>query len=609
MERYLPSHLQGTPIDTALSWAPIYVELAVLAFVALVLVRLAKEWLTRIFFDSGRYGIKLTRRKVRRMVARTKNARLSKHIVRVPYLVWWPLLGRLYAGAHVLVVATSGMGKSSALLMWSLVYHVMHWRRGKLIRHLSIYDPKAEFLALLIPLYNTCGWRYLVYTSLPEHPVSASLNIVQTPKMARTVAQAVWSEISRTEGHFHGKARQIFLTLARVTDYRGLWAIYEIARDPDRMKQACKQHPGLARAYLSIQENERSSILSTITGPLSLLEDPLVARMFAPDADTEQPDYASWEVPYAVHICVDWAEGESLAPLTSALQECIYQMAEEAGKRARGRRRGPGTRQYIDEATSGGIRAKKVMSWLSAGRGSRVHSLVVSQDLEQGYAVMGRNQYRSAANNAHIKMVGQTDDEETQRYASNTSGKVTVKWERERPAPSVWTGRSDRESRRIETERRNAMLPDHYAELEWGQFYIRSRTPGRSREVVQSVDIDDHKHQLIPQDRKYQGWTMHGVPEAQIRQLFQRLLDGDHEVWENEWVRLRLKELAKKKLRERETVEIVNRPQGRREDSHLPNYRPPTYEPAPAARAKTCGFCGHENPPQATECGSCRVSI
>ena len=135
-------------------------------------------------------------------------------------------------------------------------------------------------------------------------------------------------------------------------------AVYELLRDVEVLEAACQHNAGLRRAYTSIAEKERSSILSTAIGPLSLLDDPNVSRVFSPDADTEQPDYSSRETPCAAHICVDWEDGRELAPLTSALQEVIFSLAQSAGKKAAGeRRRGPGTYSYLDEATSGGLRA------------------------------------------------------------------------------------------------------------------------------------------------------------------------------------------------------------------------------------------------------------
>ena len=208
--------------------------------------------------------------------------------IRVPFLIYWPFFGKLYAGVHALICATSGLGKGAALLMWALAYHVIHWSKGIRLRHLILLDPKAELLEILHPLFNKFKWRYAVYTFLAEHPVSAAINVVATPALARTTALALYSHADGTEGHFNTKARQLFLAACEVTGYRGLWEVYALLRDAEVLEAVAKRNPGLRRAYAQIHERERSAILSTVTGPLSLLEDPLVARVFRPDEKTKQ---------------------------------------------------------------------------------------------------------------------------------------------------------------------------------------------------------------------------------------------------------------------------------------------------------------------------------
>lgn len=479
------------------------------------------------------------------MVRRT----LHRRRVRVPFLVPWPFFGRLVYGVHVLIVATTGYGKS-VLIKWALAYHLRHWSAGRHTRHLVLYDPKGEFFETFRGLYAAFGWRYYVYTMLPEHPASASINVVATPAMARVAAGAMWSEQAGVEGHFAGKARQVFLAAVDATGYRGLVAAWELLRDPERLEAACYHHAGLARAYSSIRgENERSGIMSTVARALSLLDDPDVSRVFEPDGQTEQPDFSSWQTPCSAHVCADWQTGQELAPLTSALQEVLYFLALSAGKKAAGDARGPGTYCYLDEATSGGLRARKVMSYLAAGRGDRTYTAVVAQDVPQVEGRLGRSDARSTMSNAPIKIFGQSDDPDTQEYAANMSGMTRIRWEPPRAMPGPFSGGQQPQPRRIETIRRTNMLADHFGELGWGEFFCRSRTPGRARVIVRMPDIEPHLGRLIPEHGR--GWDMHGVSNAQVVALAERLLAGDVEARTNPHVPAWLHRAVQKHARRR----------------------------------------------------------
>lgn len=465
--------------------------------------------------------------------------RMAKRI-RLPFMIYWPFFGRLYAGVHALICATSGMGKGAGLLMWALAYHAIHWSKGLRLRHLILLDPKAELLEVLHPLLNKIGWRYMTYTFLAEHPVSAAINLVATPAMARTTALALYPNAVGAEGHFNQKARQLFSAACKATGYKGLWEVYELLRDVEVLEAAARQNADLRRAYSQIQEKERSSILSTVTGPLSLLEDPLVARVFSPDEDTEQVNFASHNFPYAAIICIDFEQGEELLPLVSALADVIYSRALAAGKRAAGKKRGRGVYAYLDEATSF-LRIPRLMSLLAVGRGYRTYTAVVSQDISQLEDALGKAKARSASNNAHIKVFGQSDEEETCRYAATVSGKTRIRYEPPRPEPSMWSGRDDRAPRRIETIRRERLLDDHFQDFAWAEFFVRSRSLRRTREVVKMPDFEQYSRKLLPREPEYWGIAHFGVPEDQIEGLIGRLANGEEELWQSLWVSGELK--------------------------------------------------------------------
>ena len=86
--------------------------------------------------------------------------------------------------------------------------------------------------------------------------------------------------------------------------------------------------------------------------------------------------------------------------------------------------------------------------------------------------------------NAQIKLIGQTDDPDTQEYAQKVSGMTRIKWEPPRAMPSVLRG-GKAEPRRIESIRRPRLLADYFADMGWGTFFARSRTPLRTRETVE----------------------------------------------------------------------------------------------------------------------------
>ncbi len=550
--------------------------------------------------------------------------------IRVPFLIYWPFFGRLYAGVHALICATSGLGKGAALLMWALAYHVIHWSKGMRLRHLILLDAKAELLEVLHPLFNKYGWRYAVYTFLSEHPVSAAINVVATPALARTAALALYPHADGTEGHFNTKSRQLFLAACKVTGYRSLWEVYELLRDAEVLEAAARQNPDLRRAYAQIHERERSAILSTVTGPLSLLEDPLVGRVFRPDEGTKQVNFAGKEKPYAAIICIDVEQGGELLPLVSALVDVLYSLALNAGKRAAGKHRGRGTYAYLDEATSF-LRIPKLMSYLSVGRGYRTYTAIVSQDVSQLEDALGKPKAHSSENNAHIKVFGQSDDEETCRYASTMSGRTRINYEPPRPEPSVWSGRDDRAPRRIESIPRERLLAHHFQDFSWGEFFIRSRSLGRLREVVKMPDFERSAHKVIPRDPEYQGLSYFGVPEGQLIELMERLAAGEEELWESVWVSSRFKALVSEGIRTgeiaspaavspgQETVPLV----GWREEIEAGPRSVP--DPNPVAEdfsegeenaggdnpdgRRECPLCSAINPAGTRECRGCGVDL
>lgn len=525
---------------------PVLAGAAVLA-VVLGLVVLA---VTARFGSGGDPHRRLLKPKKVRWPARKilRNKRL-----RLPFLVYWPFFGRLVAGVHALILATSGFGKGAAVLLPALAYHVIHWCKGRALRHLIVLDPKSEILEALVRLMNRFGWRYYVYSTLAEHPVSSSLNVVSSPARARKVAGALWSSGKGAEEHWNQKARQLFLATCEYLRYSGLWDVYELLRDAERLERAAERDPGLKRAYLQVQDRERSSILSTVTGPLSLLEDPLVRRVFAPDEKTGQPSLHGRKVPCAVFVCVDFEQAEELRRLLTALLEVLYGMALTAGKptaKNTKRGRGPGVYSYLDEATSF-LRIPAIMGWLAYGRGSRTYTAVCSQDLSQVMDALGKDKAMSSANNAHIKIFGQTEDPPTMKYAAQVSGPTSVRYEPPRPAPSVWSnGQDDRAPRRVETLRRRLVQEDELLDFSWGEFFVRSL--GR-REVVLMPDREEYWKTLHKRaGAKAWAYRPRGVPKEQRVELAKRLVldPGDEALWADPWVPARVEEIARNVLTE-----------------------------------------------------------
>jgi hypothetical protein len=515
---------------------------AVVIVVVLGLVVLA---VTARFGSGGDPHRRLLKpKKVRRLASKIlRNRRL-----RLPFLVYWPFFGRLVAGVHALILATSGFGKGAAVLLPALAYHVIHWGRGRALRHLIVLDPKSEILEALVRLMNRFGWRYYVYSTLAEHPVSSALNVVSSPARARKVAGALWPSGKGAEDHWNQKARQLFLAACEYLGYSGLWAVYELLRDAEELERAAKRDTGLRRAYLQVQDRERSSILSTATGPLSLLEDPLVRRVFDPDEKTGQPDLRDRKVPCAVFVAVDFEQAEELRNLLTALLEVLYGMALTAGKptaKDTKRGRGPGVYAYLDEATSF-LRIPALMGWLAVGRGSRTYTAVCSQDLSQVMDALGRDKAMSSANNAHIKIFGQTEDPPTMKYAAQVSGPASVRYEPPRPTPSVWSnGQDDRAPRRVETLRRRLVQEDELQDFSWGEFFVRSLG---SREVVLMPDREEYWETLHKRTgAKPWSYRPRGVPKEQRVDLAKRLVadPGDEAAWTDPWTPKRVGQVAR----------------------------------------------------------------
>ncbi len=554
-------------------------------------------WVSHLGRDSD--PILLPRRRVRMPVWRI----LHEWRLRVPWMVYWPFFGRLYAGTHALILASSGGGKGVTVLLPALAHHVIHWCRGRALRHLTILDPKAELLAWLVPLLNLRGWGYYVYSMLPEHPTSSAVNVVADLAKARSASLALWPPADGTEGHFHRKTRELFLPACEYTGYAGLWQVRELTRDVEVLEAAAETHPALRRAYTQIEPKERSHVLSTLSGALSTLDDPVVRRVFAPDADTEQPDYGSRERPCASVVCMDPDQGAELAPLVEVLLATLYGRMLAAGKPAAGRKSGPGSYSYLDEAASI-LRLPKLVSWLAVGRGYRTYTAVCAQDLSQIIGKLGRPDAMSAANNARIKLFGQSEDPETMSYAEQISGKVRAPKEPDAPAAERWKN----------TVPRSRLMGEHLQDFDYGTFFARSQTVRRPREVATMPHPDGYWPTLLRRlEAKRWSYRPRGVPRSQREELLKRLVVGDPELEASEWTDPRIRRAAAKAVREgwrdKLLVSAGTAGEANAQSPPAPSEPEPTVPtfdrrsiPNLRPMQKVCTYCGHSNPATAEMC-------
>jgi type IV secretory pathway TraG/TraD family ATPase VirD4 len=171
----------------------------------------------------------------------------------------------------------------------------------------------------------------------------------------------------------------------------------------ERLREA---HTGENRKFIS-------DVISSARLPLTALNRPEVARVFAPDPDTPQPHFREKEV---VWVCIP-QNSEDIALLAGAIVHNLYNRAVASRR---------GTYFLVDEAGST-ITIENLDRYLQVGLGLGTYFFLVLQDISQLQDKIGAAKTRSILGSAGVQFWGKSQDTETARYVSDLSGRVRVR--------------------------------------------------------------------------------------------------------------------------------------------------------------------------------------
>jgi type IV secretion system protein VirD4 len=348
---------------------------------------------------------------------------------------WKDQLLRHDGDEHVLVVAPTNTGKSVGIsLPTGLV-----WRHSYLA-----LDLKGENYAVTSGLRASFG---SVFRFAPTEPAAHRFNpLTQIRRGEAEVrdAQVLADMLVDPEGALgtrsHWQLRAFELLVAAI-----LWALYaeqqktlarlaELLADPkrpilalleDMLQQPIKDgapHPVVAagaRQLLDMAEAERSGVVSTALGYLSLYRDPVLARA-TEVSDFSIEDLITGARPVSLYLIIPPEEISRLkALLRLVLNQILKRLTEIAAQQSGTSRR---VLLMLDEFPQLG-KLDFFEHALAYIRGYRIKACLVAQSLNQ--IVQAYGEHSSILDNAHIRVAFACNDERTAKRISDMLGVTT----------------------------------------------------------------------------------------------------------------------------------------------------------------------------------------
>jgi hypothetical protein len=374
--------------------------------------------------------------------------------------LWW-VAGKDYDEPQMVAIAMTGAGKNQALLD-PTAWNVLGYRDECAVA----VDVKG---ALIEKFAYRTGAPQFAYSFLDTDDLSSAINLIETPKMAATTAAALYPVKGVKVPAFNQGARRLFEALAQLLGYSesNMAELYRLLLDEKRMFELAETNERLAQALRGKNEKFISDVITSALLPLSPLERPEVARVFAPDPNTPQPKFHEQEI---VWVCIP-QDNEDMALLAGAILDNLY-------NRAVGSRRG--TYFLVDEAGSC-LTIENLAKYLSIGRGLGAYFFLILQDISQLQDKIGAAKTRSVLGNAGVQFWGKSQDPETARYVSELSGNVQIRraiYEHdgsERALKQMFSDKGAPYGMREET--RAGLLPEHVHGLPKGWWYAYEGDP------------------------------------------------------------------------------------------------------------------------------------
>lgn len=387
----------------------------------------------------------------------------------------WHVAGKDYHVPHLSAYASTGIGKNEHLLnpsAWNIIAHrpesvVINDLKGDMVEEFLDHAPEG-----------VSQWVFSFmedHTFVEEREGFSAINLIETPKMAATTAAALYPVEGVKVPIFNQGARDLFEALARALGYSesNLVDLYKTLKDREKLEELAERAPGVRAAIGGANEKFAGDIITSARLPLSALEREEVARVFAPDQDSKQPDFRSKQI---VYVCIP-QDSQSIALLAGAIHDNLVNRATASRR---------GTYFLLDEAGSC-LTIENLAKYLGIGRGLGAYFFLVFQDMAQLEDRIGRARAHSALGNARVQFFGQTGELATAEYLSRLSGTVRVGRRHYRDEPSLLRrmaemfGAAPFEYRE---EERPRVKPEHLIECPAGVFYVHARDGGTEMVVT-----------------------------------------------------------------------------------------------------------------------------
>jgi type IV secretion system protein VirD4 len=425
---------------------------------------------------------------------------------------------------HVLVYAPSGAGKSSCLVIPTL----LRWPGSVLA-----FDIKGELWE------TTAGYRQaqgqlavrfdptLARGSASYNPLLAiprtDADVACAQDVADVLVNPEGKETAGAERFFEDTARALLagvilhvvyseprpslancLQLLSSPEPGETWRAMRAApHDPelrrgwvDRMTgRGTATHPTVASAagrLLGMDERTASGVLATAQSKLVLFEDPLVSSNTLA-SDFRGADLIDGERPVSVYLTVAPSDLDRMRPLLRIL---LHQISRELTRQARRDRRP--VLLMLDEFTALG-KLDFMHRGIGFFRGYGVRVFLSIQSLEQLFELYG--QHQSIGANCGAQVAYGANDAATARLLSEMTGRRTVEYRRESRNRSVFGGR------RTESEAeagRPLLSPDEVRRLPPGEalLYVAGCAPIRGRRVPYFRDPELARRAAVPPPRQ-----------------------------------------------------------------------------------------------------------
>lgn len=403
--------------------------------------------------------------------------------------------GMALDGFHALIAAKTRSGKAQAILMQLLAWLYLSRPRSNTIT----LDPKGEFYEE----FRDRGGRHYLYTVMADHSESSAINVIPDQQASTELIENL---LSGDQGYFSQAAKNWFTNICRATRYRSVVDVYDLLYDPDGLEILADTDKKLYALIHGKNEKRTDDILDTLRTALSMLDDPLVRRVFD-SRGAEEPDPAEGGCHIYIGIPLKEAFAKAFSPWATALIDRLVNLASNCGQ---------DSYLILDEGASFAD-IERVSGYFAMSAGAGVRVILSVQDLSQMQQRIGRERTRSTVNNTSYRIIGPLSDPETAQILSEVSGEVeTERLVESRPGdrPGVFAelGENDEEGRRYERNLRNRLSRSNIMSLE-REWFIEAGQNYR----IEQIQVESY---YTFRDQLPGGWEedLRGIPPEREEQ-------------------------------------------------------------------------------------------